>query len=194
MKLSNFSGVDWFLMVGVLVILVFSLITLFSINPQLFRSQLLFSIISVVVFLIITQLNYSILRHYSSQIYIVSIIILLLVLVLGIESRGSVRWVEFLGFLILFSEILKPFLALTLANYLTSLRSYSFKSFIISLIFLLPIAFLIFLQPDLGNALIYVFAAIGILIIYGFPFRWFLGGLALFLSTLPFFWVVLHDY
>ncbi len=194
MKLSNFSSIDWLLIISVGILLIFSLITLFSINMQLFRSQLIFLIISVIVFLIFTQLNYSILRYYSLQIYIASIIILILVLILGTESRGSVRWFEFLGFRIQFSEILKPFLALSFASYLTGLKNYSFRFFMISLILLAGVAFLIFLQPDLGNSLIYVFVALGILIIYGFPFRWFLGGFVLWLATLPFFWLILHDY
>ena len=194
MKIANFSGVDWLLMIAVGLVLIFSLITLFSIDAQLFKSQLTFLIISIIIFLIFTQINYSILRYYSLQIYIASVIILALVLFLGIESRGSVRWLEFLGFRIQFSEILKPFLALSLASYLTNLKTYSFRFYMMSLILLAPIAFLIFLQPDLGNALIYVFVTLGILVIYGFPFRWFLGGFALWLATLPFFWLILHDY
>lgn len=194
MKLSNFSGVDWLLMVGVGVILTFSLITLFSINGEFFKSQLTFLIISFIVFLIFTQLNYSILRHYSVQIYVASIIILILVLFLGIESRGSVRWFEILGFRVQFSELLKPFLALSLASYLTNLKTPTFRSFLSCLLLLLPLIALIFLQPDLGNALIYVFVTFGILVVYGFPLRWFLGGFALWLATLPFFWLILHDY
>lgn len=194
MQRFNFSGVDWLLMVAVGVVLTFSLITLFSINPDFFKSQLTFLVISIIVFLLVTQLNHSILRYYFLQIYTASIIILVSVLILGIESRGSIRWIEFLGFRIQFSEVLKPFLALSFASYLTNLNTYSFKYFLVCLISLIPIVFLIFLQPDLGNSIIYVLVTLGILTIYGFPFRWFLGGFALWLATLPFFWLILHDY
>lgn len=194
MKISNFSGVDWLLMIAVSVIVIFSLVTLFSIDQSLFKSQLFFLIISVVVFIFFTQFNYSILRYYSVPIYIVSIVILTVVLFLGIESRGSVRWFEFLGIRVQFSEILKPFLALSLASYLTNLKSYSFRTFLTCLALLTPLTFLIFLQPDLGNALIYVFVTISALLLYGFPFRWFLAGFAMWLASLPFFWFILHDY
>lgn len=194
MKWINFSGVDWLMMLGVGVILTFSLVTLFSINPEFFKSQLIFLVLSIIIFLLTTQLNYSILRYYSLHIYFASIIILVLVLLLGIESRGSVRWVEFLGFRIQFSEILKPFLALSFAGFLTNLGTFSFRYFLVCLFLLVPIVFLIFLQPDLGNSIIYVLVTLGILVIYGFPFRWFLGGFALFLASLPFFWFILHEY
>ena len=194
MQRFNFSSIDWFLMIPVAILLVFSLATLFSINQEIFKSQLLFTVISLGVFLFLTQLNPSVLRYYSLPIYITSLILLATVLIFGSESRGSVRWFEFLGFGIQFSELLKPFLALALASFLASLRDYSFKSFLSVLVFLFPLVILIFLQPDLGNALIYVFVTIGILIIFGFPYKWFFAGFLIWLATLPLFWLVLHDY
>ena len=194
MQRFNLSSIDWFLMIPVAILLIFSLVTLFSIDQQIFRSQLFFAGISFIVFLLVTQLNPSILRYYSTPIYIASLIILIVVLIFGIESRGSVRWFEFLGLRVQFSEILKPFLAISLASFLASLRDYSFKSFMSLLIFLSPLVILIFLQPDLGNALIYFFVTFGTLLIYGFPFRWFIAGFLIWLLALPFFWLVLHDY
>lgn len=194
MKWLNLSSIDWFLLIGVFILLLFSLITLFSINFEIFRTQLLFLGFSVIIFFIFSQLNTSFLRYYSLPIYVISLILLLIVLIFGVESRGSIRWLEFIGVRIQFSEILKPFLAIVLANYLANLKNYSFRSFLIVLVFLAPLAFLIFFQPDLGNSLIYAFVVLGVMLIYGFPIRWFLGGLLIWLSSLPFFWVFLHDY
>ncbi len=193
-KWFNFSGVDWLLMIPVFILLVFSLATLFSIDRDIFKAQLVFTFASFGIFLFLTQLNPSVLRFYSIPIYVSSIIILGVVLFLGIESRGSVRWVEILGVRIQFSEILKPFLALALASYLTNLRSFSFKAFISVFILISPIFMLIFFQPDLGNALIYLMVCTMTLVIYGFPYRWFLIGFVLWLVSLPFFWLFLHDY
>lgn len=194
MQRFNFSSIDRILMIAVAMVITFSLVTLFSIDRDLFRSQFTFLIISAIAFLIFTQLNYSILRYYSLQIYIASIIILALVLFLGIESRGSVRWFELFGFRIQFSEILKPFLALSLATQLTNLKTFSFRSFVVILALISPIAFLIFLQPDLGNSLIYIIVTFGVLLVYGFPFRFFLTSLLLWVTSLPFLWLILHDY
>lgn len=181
-------------MIPVFILLVFSLATLFSIDRDIFRAQLIFTFASIGVFLFLTQLNPSVLRFYSIPIYVSSVLILGAVLFLGIESRGSVRWVEILGVRIQFSEILKPFLALALASYLANLKSFSFKSFISIFILIAPIFMLIFFQPDLGNALIYLMVCTFALVIYGFPYKWFLIGFVMWLISLPFFWLFLHDY
>lgn len=194
MKSLSLSSIDWLLMLGVVILLVFSLVTLFSVDFEIFRSQFLFSILGIAVFLVFSQFNSSVLRHYTLHIYVISIILLTAVLFFGAESRGSVRWFSVFGVGIQFSEILKPFLAISFSGFLANLNNYSFKSFVISLIFLFPIAFLIFKQPDLGNAMIYVFVVLGTLIIYGFPFRWFAGGFLIWLSSLPFLWLIFHDY
>lgn len=194
MKFLSLSSIDWALMIAVGILLIFSLVTLFSIDSGIFKSQLLFIILSLVVFFVFSQLNPSIFRNYMLPIYIGSIILLTAVLFLGVESRGSVRWFTIFGVGIQFSELLKPFLAISIASYLSSLKAYSFKSFLSCILFLAPVAILIFLQPDLGNALIYVFVAMGLLLIYGYPFKWFFGGFLIWLATLPFFWVFLHDY
>lgn len=194
MNRLNLASIDWWLMIPVLILVTFSLATLFTINPDIFRSQLIFTGISIIVFLLLTQLNPSVLRYYSIPIYLTSIVILIIVLLIGAETRGSVRWVEFFGIRIQFSEILKPFLALAFAGFLVNLKDYSLKSFLLTLGFMAPIVLLIFFQPDLGNALIYVFVVLLTLFIYGFPFRWFFVGFIIWLVSLPFFWLVLHDY
>jgi len=194
MKWFNLSGVDWILMIPVFILLSFSLASLYMIDASVFKSQLLFTGVSFVIFLFLTQLNPSVLRYYSIPIYVVSLILLTAVLLFGVEARGSVRWFQIGGFSIQFSELLKPFLALALASFLTSLRSYSFKSFIFVIALMLPIALLVFFQPDLGNALIYVFVTMGALVIYGFPFRWFIVGFLMWLGSVPFLWTLLHDY
>lgn len=194
MKFFSLSSIDWFLLIAVGVLLTFSLVTLFSVDVSIFKSQLIFSVLSLIVFFIFSQLNPSIFKNYAIPIYLGSIILLTAVLFFGVESRGSVRWFTIFGVGIQFSELLKPFLAISIASYLSNLKSYSFKSFLISLLLLSPIAFLIFFQPDLGNALIYVFVTLGLLLVYGYPFKLFFGGFLIWLASLPFLWVFLHDY
>lgn len=187
-------GIDLFLIIPVLILVGVSLVTLFSLNADLFKSQFVFLIISLVFFLFFSQTNYKILRVYSLPIYVISIVLLTLVLFLGIESRGSIRWIDILGFRIQFSEILKPFLAVSFATYLIDNKKYDFK-FLLSIFFLVaPIALLIFFQPDLGDALIYAGVVVATVIYLGFPFRYFLGFLIPLALVFPFFWGILKDY
>jgi len=186
--------IDWGLIAPVIILVILSLTTLFSINISLFKSQLVFLIIGILAFLFFSQTNYRTVSMYSAPIYIISVVLLFVVLLVGIESRGSVRWLEFFGFRMQFSEILKPFLAISLSSFLVSKNNYSFKTLSLGMCFLLPIALLVFLQPDLGNALIYLTVAVSTFVVFGFPIRFFLALLAFLTLLAPIIWKFLHNY
>lgn len=188
-----FFSLDWKLLLPTFLLIILSLTTLFSVNIAYFRSQIFFLAVSFVVFLLFSQVNYKVAQMYAYPIYIISIFFLLVLLIIGIESRGAVRWLDLFGLRIQFSEILKPFLAISLASFLSNNPS-SFKTFVLTMLFLGPIALLIFIQPDLGSALIYILATILTLLVAGFPFWWFGAGLVGFAASMPFAWHFLHDY
>lgn len=185
--------IDWMLVTPVLVLVFLSLATLFSINFSLFKTQLFFLIVSIFAFVFVSQADHKVIRYYSLPIYIVSLLILVLILILGIQSRGAVRWFDIFGWRIQFSEIFKPFLAISLSAFLIK-RQPNFKTLALVLIYLMPVVFLIYRQPDLGNATIYFLVAMLSLVVYGFPIIWFVAGTFAFLGVLPFFWNFLHEY
>lgn len=194
MNRRSFFNVDWGLLMPVIVLVILSLTTLFSINVSLFKNQLMFFVVGIFAFLFFSQTNLKASSLYSVPIYIISIILLIIVLILGVETRGSVRWLTLFGFRIQFSEILKPFLAISLSAYLSFKNNFSFKTLFLTTCFLMPIILLVFLQPDLGNAIIYFMVAVITLIVFGFPFRFFFFGFVFFSILSPVFWRVLHDY
>lgn len=187
-------SIDWRLVIPVLLLIVFGLATLFAINPIFFRSQLLFVIISFFAFFFIANSNFRMFEMYSLPIYVISVILLVIVLILGIETRGAVRWIDFFGIRIQFSEIVKPLLLVSLATYLGSKETYSLKTFFTVGLFSLFVVMLIFLQPDLGTALIFAAVVVLVLLHSGFPLKWFALLLVLGIGTTPFFWQLLHDY
>lgn len=194
MQRLNLSSIDWILLVPISALLFFSLSTLFSVDQGVFRSQLFFLLISVFALFFFSQFNLAIIKYYSVHIYFTSLFLLIILLGVGIETRGSVRWLEVFGFGIQFSELLKPFLAIALASYLTNIKSLSLKSFVVILLLMLPVVILIFLQPDLGNALIYTLVILGSLLVVGFSIRYFLFGFLMWCLSLPIFWLILKDY
>lgn len=187
-------NIDWGLLIPTFVLLVLSLITLSALNMDFFRNQAIFSAVAILFFLFFSQTNYKVLKLYGFPIYIVSLIFLLAVLVIGTESRGATRWVELFGGRLQFSEFFKPFLAISLASFLSDRKNSTFGNLFSVLVFMLPVVFLIYLQPDLGNALIYVFVTILTLILFGFPLRFFLTGLVFLSLITPIFWKFLRDY
>lgn len=186
-------GVDLGLLLPVIFLVSIGLTILSTIDGVYFRNQLVFSLISLVIFFVLSRINFRLLKVQAVPIYITSIIILSILLFLGIESRGAVRWLEIFGIRVQFSEVCKPFLAISLAAFLTD-RSPTLKNLLLSLGLLLPIAFLIYKQPDLGNALIFAIVTVLTLITYGFSFVWFGIGFAMLVASLPLLWGHLHEY
>jgi rod shape determining protein RodA len=105
-----------------------------------------------------------------------------------------VRWVELFGLRAQFSEVLKPFLAISFASYLANLRQYNLRGFINIFLLLGPIAALIFLQPDLGNALLYTGVVLATIIYFGFSFKYFAVLFLPIFAFLPIVWKFLHEY
>lgn len=194
MRNRPFLGVDWYLLVPVVVLAVISLTTLSVVGVSFFRNQLIYYILGIIVFFFFSQIDYKMLSFLLKPMYFFSLIVLIIVLLLGLESRGAVRWLELFGIRVQFAEIIKPFMVLCLAGFLTSGTNRSLRHFVLSIILLAPIALLIALQPDLGNALIFTIVLFFVLLIYGFPFLWF--GLALFPIVIasPILWGILHGY
>jgi len=188
------ARIDWWLISPVIVLIGMGLATIYSLVPNYFPNQLFAVVVSIIAYLFFSQINPSALKAFSLPIYIISVVVLGIVLLIGIESRGAVRWVSIFGVTAQFSEFFKPFLAISFANLLANGTSSSKKLFIKVILLLTPIFLLIDLQPDLGNALIYA-GVVGLTILYyGFPFRWFLLTSLPFLASLPLLWIRLHEY
>ena len=137
-------------------------------NP--FGKQLIFTLISLIIFLFILVSDDRFFFRYSSIIYLLGIILLVAVLIFGNEVKGAKSWFSLMGFSLQPSEFMKPITALALAKYLSNIHSdlkrksiqlYSF------LIVLIPI-FLVIIQPDPGTALIY-FSFFFVLYVIGLP-------------------------
>ena len=186
--------IDWAIIAPVIVLVSLSLAAIFSVDFALFKNQLTFFVVSFFVFLFFSQVNYRILIRFGPQIYIISLVLLLLVLLVGAESRGAVRWFEIFGFRVQFSEIIKPFLAISLSSFLVKNESRSFKLFFLTIVLTLSLSILIFLQPDLGNAIIYIVVTILTLIFFGFPLYFFFVSLVFLIAASPIIWKFLHYY
>jgi len=194
MRNKNLLGLDWWLLAPVFVLVIISLVTLLSLNRELFLNQLSALGVGLVAFFLASRLRVEMLESFRVSIYVISVVLLLVVLIIGFESNGAVRWISVFGVSVQFSEVLKPFLALSLCSFLAKRSDMSFRTVLLTLLLLLPVFFLVAFQPDLGNALIYGGVVLLVLIVYGFPLRWFGLLLLPFIFVSPIFWNLLHDY
>lgn len=193
MNKNSIFGFDLGILIPVVILVVIGLATLLSVNVGYFKSQLIFFILSLFLFFVFSQVSLKVLELYSPFIYIASLALLFIVLLLGIESRGAIRWIELGVVRIQFSEILKPLLIIPFAS-LLSKKGRDFQTFVMALVYLLPVVLFIFLQPDLGSAIIYILVAIISLVALGFPLLWFGTGILALALLFPAFWHFLHEY
>jgi len=125
-----------------------------------FFKHLAFIILGLAVIFIFSSIDQNKLFKYSIIVFLISLIFLFLVPLIGIEVKGSKRWLD-LYLLPRFQpvELVKPFLiifiSLILCNqkYNNIFYKYSF-SFLITLIVVLSLS----LQPDIGQSLLVLFS------------------------------------
>ncbi len=185
---------DWKLIIPAILIVLMGLTVLFSINPLFFKNQFLAFLLSIAVFLVFSQISYHDFRPLAVPIYIVSVVLLIIVFIIGFESRGAVRWVDIFGTSLQASEIVKPLMSLVLAAILAGSSNKKSKSYIVALLCMAPVFILIYFQPDLGSALLFAGVSMITLIVYGLSYLWILISLIPVIIAVPFIWGHLFDY
>ncbi|MGV6807625.1 MAG: rod shape-determining protein RodA [bacterium] len=128
--------------------------------------------------------------------WLFGVAMLVAVLFFGTQAKGAQRWLDIGGFRFQPSEILKVAVPLMLAKYLGS-RSLPprFKHVFWSLVMIAIPPVLVFLQPDLGTALLIGASGFFVLLLAGLPRRYIATALILAAIAAPVMWFyVMHDY
>ena len=148
-----------------------------------FSKHLIFSIFSIFLMIAISYLEINFLKNIIVPIFLISLITLFLVLLFGVEVKGSKRWLNLFFFRFQPIEFLKPFFIVIIAkilskeNLITTNSSYflSFLCLILPCIILLK-------QPDVGQTVLLIFSWIALVFISGIKLIYIftLFGIALF--------------
>lgn len=188
-----FANFDWLITIPVIILGGFSLAILSASGKELFLSQLVFFILGLFIFLIFSQIDFSVFKSLSFFLYFFSLFLLFLTF-FGPHVRGATRWVEILGVRWQPSEMVKTLAVLSFASFFSSSPPRSLKSLVIGLIIIAVPLVLIFRQPDLGNAIIILGIWSGIIYAAGLPVFLGIGGGVFFVLFLPLIWFFLKDY
>ena len=169
-----------------------------SMDPWAYK-QLIRFIISVCIFLSVSVINIRFWLGSAYYIYAFSLFLLILVNFYGNAGMGSQRWLNIGVFNIQPSELIKFSLVLVLARYFHREEDLNFwsscKNFIYPLFLIIIPAYIIFIQPDLGSAILVIIASITILFIVGLSLWFFIGGAILVIILAPLAWFfLLYDY
>lgn len=186
----------WTPLISSLFIFLFGLVNLFGIKPDLVLNQFLYLVIGLVIFYIVKNMGWRFFRDNATVFYWIFIVLLLATFLIGVEVKGSKRWIDLYFFNFQASEIFKVFFIVFIADYFSK----NLKNMDEPAIFLkglghlaLP-ALVIFRQPDLGNAMVYLFIFFIMLFFSRVPRRiiGYLIGIAALVA--PLFWFLLKDY
>ena len=198
-KLSRFS---WALFIPMCVVLLLSVVVLFSAGNGSWQpfalSQLLKICVGMGIFFFVAFSNIKTWIKSAYFIYAIALIMVILVTFIGDVGMGAQRWLS-LGFTTVQpSEFIKIALVLALARYFAwqnSVELSQFKNYLIPVLLLLVPFVLICAQPDLGTGVSLGFITLGMFYIVGANKKWFLIGFFLVLLASPVVWYGgMHDY
>ena len=130
-----------------------------------FFKHLIFISLGTIVIFFLSSISQDKLLKFSLIIFLFSIIFLIMVPFIGIEVKGSKRWID-LNFLPRFQpiELVKPFLIICISLILSSQKYTNiFFKYTLSFLVTLVVASLLAMQPDIGQTLL-VFLSWSILI------------------------------
>ena len=147
-------------------LITFGLITLFSISTDplsinsSFMRQLIFIIFSLLIFLILNQINIKTIHDNSTLIYIFSFLLCFVPFFLA-PVENTYRWIDFGFFYIQPGEYLKCATIILIAKYLSNHQLEVKEGYIVVIPILIALisSFLVLNQPDLGTAVI-IFAPV----------------------------------
>ena len=146
--------------------------------------------IGTVAFILLMSMDYSYLNGYSKYIYIANIIILLMVAVVGHVSKGAQSWISLGFFNLQPSEFAKVACIITLSKFLSERDGPLDNAHDVLMIMMnvgIPFV-IIFVQPDLGTALVFVAITLGMLFVYGIEKKFILAGGSAVAVSMPIIW------
>src|ERR1035437_2239166 len=183
-----FQNIDWVITGLFLILLLIGWVNIYAAVyneehssifdiSQKYGKQLMWITGSILIAIIILIIDANFFTAFPYPIYIISVITLIAVIFFGTEISGSKSWFRVGDFGIQPAEFGKFTVALALAKYMSALdtRIADFQTKVVAFFLILFPAVIIFLQKELGTALVYT-AFIFVMFREGFSGNIMLGG------------------
>ena len=202
-SLRRLFSLDGWLFVSMLLLSAFGGAAVYSVDLSRsagfvnFKKHLVVLGIGLVIYFVFALTDYAFFRATAAWWYILALAALVLVLFLGTTVRGTTGWFRLIGFSFQPAELAKFGTVLMLGFYL-SRRSRTFdntSAFIGSLLVPAIPAFLVFVQPDFGSAVILGLCWFGTMVFLGTKKRyWAAFFMVLFAAVAVMWFFVFKDY
>lgn len=192
------AHLDGFLALGIMTLLFFSAVVLYSSGGEdmgLLIRQGIRMTIAITVMVILAQMHPDRLKDIAFWVYGIGVLTLIAVLLFGTIGKGAQRWLDLGFFRFQPSEIMKLAVPLVVAVYLAErpLPPSISRLFFALLMIAIPVL-LIGKQPDLGTALLIGSSGLIVVFLSGVSWRLLISFLAVCASAAPVLWYFMHDY
>lgn len=168
---------DWSLLAAVITLIALGVAMIFSAtrnegSPAVERAwldQAITAIVGLMVLMIFSILDYTLLRSFTVPMYVGVVLMLALVLVIGVERQGARRWFSLGGFDLQPGELAKLVITIVLAKLVADRqgRRPYIETILLSGLLVAPCILLILLQPNLSTALTIAFLWLVIIFVGG---------------------------
>ena len=183
-----FCSFDYWQMLSLFILLGTGLAFIYSTgmqsgNDSFFYKQIFWICVSVPVYFIFAHIDTRIWQVIAGPFYVISLLLLITVLIFGTRISGAKRWLDLGFFNFQPSEVAKLALIVLLAKIFSStdFKVNNFLSLSVTL-FLIFLPFtLIFLEPDLGSALLMLPCSGAMLTAAGLSRKWIFSLLGVFI-------------
>ncbi len=149
-----------------------------------FSKHLLFTLLSLIIMIIISLIETSLLKKTIIPLFLICFIFLALVPFFGLEVKGAKRWLDFYFFRLQPIELLKPFFILATVKILTlnELKNSQIK-YLFSFLLLASVITLLIDQPDLGQSVLLIGTWVATVFISGVSLLYIFGFFSIFLIS-----------
>ena len=151
-----------------------------------FFKHLAYIFLGFIILIFFSSLSEKNLFKLSIFLFFISIIFLVLVPIIGTEVNGAKRWLN-LFFIPRFQpiELVKPFTIIILATILSSEKKvHVYYKYFLSFLTIIPVSFLLMVQPDIGQTLLIFLSWVTLVFISGISLFVFLTFFSISLSSL----------
>ncbi len=202
-RLSFFSNlkIDWIMFFSAIVISFLGLLTMSSfVNEDPFlEKQIIWLVISIVVFFILSFIDYRFLNKTNvvATLFLISLTLLFALFVIGHVAKGAESWFQIGGLSFQPSEPIKLVLIVLLAKYFSRrhVEIANVRHILVSGFYALFIFALVFFQPDFGSAIIIFLIWLGMILVSGISKKHLFVVFLLGATAFSFLWVYgLKDY
>lgn len=158
--------------------------------------QIIWISLGMILLIVIANSDYRKMLNFAYLAYAVTLAGLVFLLLFGGERYGARRWITLGPVSVQPSEFVKITVILALAVFLGERREKvkTFSNFAGAVLLIMPAALLIFLQPDLGTALVLVPILFSMLLICDERLRYMVFTIVAGLVSMPFMWSLLKGY